>query len=300
MTTSEQSKGTGSDTISTTAKVMCALRALETERKENVDDLPLLFSDPLAAILAGDAIMERMHAKARDVPFYHKAIRTFHIRTRFHDDAITEPIQQMQRNNEDDEDQQQKGVKQVVLLGAGLDTRAYRLEELDESVTLWEVDTPEIVDYKSKFLQDQTPKCKRCTIATDLATSDWVQLLQEDGFDPEIPTVWILEGLVYYIPEASIKVLMDHISSLSSPGSVFAADMMNKAGTEDKTQGWNSMWKFGCDDPVAFLQDYGWTKNASAEIPCDAAKKYPGYDKEGTLADPKQGESQLWYVRASR
>jgi O-methyltransferase involved in polyketide biosynthesis len=104
-----------------------------------------------------------------------------------------------------------------------------------------------------------------------------------------------LEGLIYYLTPDSVDGLMSHISDLSPPGSVLAADIMNSQATDDDTQSWNKMWKFGCDDPLAFLEKYGWG-SSSVQIPQEAGKKYAGYEKEGVMADMSDRKEKLWFV----
>jgi methyltransferase (TIGR00027 family) len=280
----------GVDTISTTAKIMATVRVLETEREVGPDDPPRLFSDPLAAVLAGPEALERTRAKASNAA-YLKGIRTLTVRTKHHDDAITK----------------HRNVKQIVILGAGLDTRAYRLTELGPDDDLFEIDTADIIHYKNDILasnkEGMEPKCKRHTIATDLSHSSWAEDLgKHECFQKSLPTVWILEGLIYYLTPDSVDELMSHISNLSSPGSILAADIMNWQATGDDSQVWNTMWKFGCDDPVAFLEKYGWdsSSNAQVEEPTEAAKKYAGYEKDGVMSDMSDRKEKLWFVMTSR
>jgi O-methyltransferase involved in polyketide biosynthesis len=144
------------------------------------------------------------------------------------------------------------------------------------------------------------PRCRRHTIATDLSHSSWAdELAKHEGFNKSLPTVWILEVLIYYLTPDYVDGLVSRISDLSPPGSVLAADIMNSQATDDDTQSWNKMWKFGCDDPLAFLEKYEWG-SSSVQIPQEAAKKYAGYEKEGVMADMSDRKEKLWFVMASR
>jgi hypothetical protein len=76
---------------------------------------------------------------------------------------------------------------------------------------------------------------------------------------------------------------------------------MNWQSTADDSQGWNKMWKFGCDDAPAFLEKYGWdSSSAQVQMPSEAAKKYAGYEKDGVMADTSDRKEKLWFVMASR
>lgn len=274
------------DTISMTAKIMATVRMLETEREVGADDLPRLFFDPLASVLAGPEAMERAWAKSSD-PAYLKAIRTFAVRTRHQDDAITD----------------HRDVRQIVILGAGLDARAYRLTELGDGDVVFEIDTPDIIHYKNDILakKGMEPRCKRHTIATDLSHSSWAhELAKHEGFDKSLPSIWILEGLIYYLSPDAVDKLMSHICDLSPPGSIIAADIINWKLTADDSQNWNKMWKFGCDDPSAFLEKYGWdSSSAQVQMPAEAAKKYAGYEKDEVMPEMSDGK-KIWFVMASR
>ena len=80
-----------------------------------------------------------------------------------------------------------------------MDTRAYRIEEIDPQVTYYELDFEEVFQWKNNVLAEERPRCKRECIAGDLSIVDWTQLLLEKGFDPSLRTVFITEGLLMYL-----------------------------------------------------------------------------------------------------
>ena len=92
------------------------------------------------------------------------------------------------------------GVRQVVILAAGLDSRAYRLSWPD-GTTIFELDRPQVLDFKREVLAGQgaQPRAERREIAVDLR-EDWPQALRDNGFDPAKPSAWIAEGLLIYLP----------------------------------------------------------------------------------------------------
>ncbi len=87
------------------------------------------------------------------------------------------------------------GVRQVVILAAGLDSRAYRLAWPD-ATTIFELDRPQVLDFKREVLTEQgaKPNAERREIAIDLR-EDWPQALRDSGFEPAEPSAWIAEGL---------------------------------------------------------------------------------------------------------
>jgi methyltransferase (TIGR00027 family) len=142
------------------------------------------------------------------------------VRTRFFDDFFTAAGK--------------RGIRQAVILAAGLDTRAYRLPWADGSV-VFEIDQPAVIDFKTRVLAEAgaTPAADRATVGIDLR-DDWPKALREAGFDPSQPTAWIAEGLLIYLPPDAQDRLLDNITSLSAQGSTLATEHMDaKALTGD-------------------------------------------------------------------
>ncbi|MEE3752030.1 SAM-dependent methyltransferase [Mycobacterium intracellulare] len=117
------------------------------------------------------------------------------------------------------------GTSQAVILAAGLDSRAYRLE-WPAGHTVFEVDQPRVLDFKQRVLDRQgaVPSTRRVTVATDLR-DDWAGELISAGFDPGRPTAWALEGLLPYLPGAAQDALFEKLHELSAPGSHIAAEL---------------------------------------------------------------------------
>ncbi|MEX3647898.1 class I SAM-dependent methyltransferase [Mycolicibacterium porcinum] len=111
------------------------------------------------------------------------------------------------------------GVQQVVLLAAGLDSRAYRLPWADGTV-VHELDQPRVLEFKRDTIGelDETPKAERREVAVDLR-DDWPRALQDSGFDPSRPSAWIAEGLLIYLPATAQEQLFAGIDALAAPGS---------------------------------------------------------------------------------
>jgi methyltransferase (TIGR00027 family) len=128
------------------------------------------------------------------------------------------------------------GVRQVVILASGLDSRAYRLDWPADMV-VFEIDQPDVIAFKTQTLADQgaAPTCDRRTVAMDLR-NDWASALREAGFDPEAPTAWSAEGLLGYLPPEAQDRLLDTITDLSAPGSQIAIDTATPSNPEEREE----------------------------------------------------------------
>ncbi|MBF6209313.1 class I SAM-dependent methyltransferase [Streptomyces gardneri] len=118
------------------------------------------------------------------------------------------------------------GVRQAVILAAGLDARSFRLPWPPDTV-VFEVDQPKVLDFKRQVLTDNDAVAgvDRREIPTDLR-DDWPAALLAGGFDPAAPTAWIAEGLLPYLPGTAQDLLFERIHRLSAPGSRAACDMI--------------------------------------------------------------------------
>ena len=116
------------------------------------------------------------------------------------------------------------GVRQVVVLAAGLDSRAYRLAWPD-GTTIFELDRPQVLDFKREVLAGQgaQPRAERREIAVDLR-EDWPQALRDNGFDVAKPSAWIAEGLLIYLPATAQEQLFAGIDAMAAPGSHVAVE----------------------------------------------------------------------------
>ncbi|MET9486521.1 SAM-dependent methyltransferase [Nocardia sp. NPDC006630] len=119
------------------------------------------------------------------------------------------------------------GIRQVVILAAGLDARAYRLPWPDGTV-VYELDRPQVLEFKRETLTKagHKPRAQRHEVPVDLR-EDWPKALRESGFDPSLPSAWLVEGLLIYLPPAAQDQLFDAIDALSAPGSRIAIEQMD-------------------------------------------------------------------------
>jgi methyltransferase (TIGR00027 family) len=116
------------------------------------------------------------------------------------------------------------GIRQVVILAAGLDSRAYRLD-WPAGTTAYEIDQPKVLEYKTGTLESAgaVPKATRHAVAVDLR-DDWAAALSAAGFDRTQPTAWLAEGLLPYLPAEAQDRLFAMLTALSAPGSQVAVE----------------------------------------------------------------------------
>lgn len=116
------------------------------------------------------------------------------------------------------------GVRQIVLLAAGLDSRAYRLPWPDGTV-VYELDQPRVLQFKRDTIAGlgEVPSAERREVAIDLR-DNWPQALRDSGFDPASPSAWIAEGLLIYLPDTAQEQLFAGIDVLAASGSFVAVE----------------------------------------------------------------------------
>jgi methyltransferase (TIGR00027 family) len=117
------------------------------------------------------------------------------------------------------------GIGQVVILAAGLDSRAYRLDWPDGTV-VYEIDLPKVLEYKAETLAGHgaAPTVDRRPVAVDLR-HDWPQALRDAGFDTTRPTAWLAEGLLPFLPGQAQEDMFASIDTLSGSGSRIAVEV---------------------------------------------------------------------------
>jgi methyltransferase (TIGR00027 family) len=234
--------GTSTTPVGATARWTAAVRAGERERPD------ALIDDPWAALLAG---AEGMAWLAHRSP---ESVAPIVIRTRFFDDWLRSTVVD-------------GPVRQVVLLAAGLDTRAWRLP-WPAGTTVFEVDLAGVLDWKAEVMDGAwtAPACKRRTVRADLA-GDWPRRLADAGFDRSEPAAWLAEGVLFYLPDELVAQILDGVTAQAAPGSRLAFDIPNRAVlTSPYTRAWIEMqaaagapWIGTMDDPAAVLEGLGWT-----------------------------------------
>jgi len=118
------------------------------------------------------------------------------------------------------------GGAQLVVMGAGMDSRAFRLQEL-ASCKVFEVDFPHIFSIKNERLENAKPVClERKEIALDVSKGNWDSLLIDAGFDKAKLAFFLVEGLLMYLSEDDNLDVIRKISNISVKGSLMAGDWM--------------------------------------------------------------------------
>ncbi|WEH39142.1 SAM-dependent methyltransferase [Streptomyces sp. NBC_01218] len=266
--------------VSYTAQWMAAARAIESERED------ALYVDPLARDLAepkGFELIDR-YAGGGLLPF-------ITIRTRYLDDAIRDLLAD-------------GTIHQVVLIAAGMDTRAFRLEWPDD-IDVYEVDHGPLIEEKRRRLDalGAKPTVRRHEVSADL-TQEWLPTLTEAGFDPSKPTLWVAEALTFFLTEEQAAGLLRLLASASAPGSHLAFDILGRGLLRspfskpflDKLADDGTPWIFGTDEPEPFLEANGWDV---------ADLKEPGQPGAGEGRWPydvqprgRRHANRLWLIRA--
>ncbi|MBS2548991.1 class I SAM-dependent methyltransferase, partial [Catenulispora sp. NL8] len=200
------------DGIGVTALLVAAARAIETHRPDSLAQDPYAEHFVRAApASAGWPVHPQQVPDGDANPLWGRFARYFGLRTRVLDDFLHQSVH--------------AGARQVVLLGAGLDSRAYRLDWPPDCV-IFEIDREGVLAFKHKVLNRlaATPKATRIPIPIDLR-ADWVTALTTAGFDPTAPTAWLAEGLLFYLPSAAETQLIHALDRLAAPGSALAFEV---------------------------------------------------------------------------
>lgn len=117
------------------------------------------------------------------------------------------------------------GIEQLVILGAGYDTRAYRIEELKNTIEIYEVDHPSTQKFKKDIMEklfgnDDSVKY----VPIDFETQKIDEELPKYGYRPDLKTLFIMEGLSMYIPKSAVENTLSFIKTCSKKGSSIIID----------------------------------------------------------------------------
>ncbi|WP_343571779.1 class I SAM-dependent methyltransferase [Mycobacterium sp.] len=300
------------ESVGATALGVAAARAADTESSDPLIDDPFarVFLDrvghgvwdwfggpelPAAVVEAEPDMPQRMQA----------LVSYFATRTKFFDTAFM--------------DAANAGVRQAVILAAGLDARSWRLPWPDGS-TVYELDQDRVLDFKLETLRNHgaEPKATRVPVAVDLR-QDWPTALRQAGFDPSAPSVWSIEGLLMYLPATAQDLLFERIHELAAPGSRIAVEglgpefavpelrdvrrermdrvreLMAEAGSQIEVPKTDELWYFEERDDVAdWLRRHGWgvTATPSDELMASYGRPSP----EGL----EEASPTHWFISGQR
>jgi methyltransferase (TIGR00027 family) len=233
------------------ARMAAAARARESGRSDR------LFHDPLAAALAGSDGEPALAALLATLPGGDEVQSPLGVRTRFFDELIARALEL-------------PSLRQVVLLGAGMDARAFRLPWPD-GARLFELDHPSVLEAKAAALSaaGAQPRCERVAVGAALARP-WAAALQSAGFDAARPSLWLLEGLLVYLAPEEVHAMLTQVAALAASGSVLGVDLVAAATLAqpevapalDRFARDGTPWRFGTDEPERLLALYGWSARA--------------------------------------
>ena len=131
------------------------------------------------------------------------------------------------------------GTRQVVILGAGNDTRAYRFREELRGARIFELDFPGTQRKKKSFLPVGLPSDHVAFVATDFNSDSWEQDLLRAGYDRNCRTFFSWEGVCYFLPRQSAERVLQFVSENSAPGSelFFDYSLASFVNGDDSTYG---------------------------------------------------------------
>jgi len=213
--------------VGATATAVAAGRALATKDPRQLIEDP--FADPLVRAVGIDFFIKMIDGELDTTLFEdftperaQGMIDGMAVRAKFFDDYFMASAA--------------AGIRQAVILASGLDARAYRLP-WPAGTTVFEIDQPKVIDFKTGVLDGigAQPTAQRHTVGIDLR-EDWPTALRAAGFDPALPTAWVAEGLLVYLPSDAQDRLFDTITSLSAPGSTVATEYVPRIMDFDPEQ----------------------------------------------------------------
>lgn len=291
--------------VGATAVMVAAARAVETEQPD------ALIRDPYAKLLVTNAgagvlwealldpeVAAKVEALDAESAAHIRHIRGYQaVRTNFFDTYFADAVA--------------AGIRQVVILASGLDSRAYRLE-WPAGTTVYEIDQPQVLAYKSTTLAENgvRPSADRREVAIDLR-QDWPAALRAAGFDPSARTAWLAEGLLMYLPAEAQDRLFTQIGALSGAGSRVSAETA-PAHTDERRQQVRERLKKVADeigieqsvdigelmyrdddraDVTEWLDEHGWRAHSQAST--DEMRRLGRWVEGVPLADDKDAFSDF-------
>ncbi len=226
--------------VGSTAVMVAAARARETDSPD-----PLI-RDPYAGVLVAsagagmwqtflnDTLAQRIAtADPTAAAVFANMLSYQAVRTHFFDAFFADAVS--------------AGIRQVVILASGLDSRAYRLD-WPAGTVVYEIDQPKVLGYKAATLAEHgaVPTAERREVAVDLR-QDWPAALTAAGFDSARPTAWLAEGLLMYLPAGAQDRLFEQITELSAPGSRVSAEAVRHTAEEQRAR-MRERWEKMADD----------------------------------------------------
>ncbi|GHF85555.1 S-adenosyl-L-methionine-dependent methyltransferase [Kitasatospora xanthocidica] len=231
--------------VSRTALSVARVRAYESSRPDP------LFVDPYAAAFVEAAGLP-LPTSGSGGDLAKALVAHGILRTRFYDDRLLAA-----------------GADQVVLLAAGLDTRAYRLD-WPAGTRVFELDLGPVLAFKEQVLDGigARPRSGRTTLPADLLDPDWPARLVAAGFDPSRPSAWLAEGLLVYLSPEEAAGLLTAVAGLAAPGSRLLTEKGGDVAATPQDPALahiTDLWRGGLGpDTHGWLDRHGWTTGLTA------------------------------------
>nr|WP_239085237.1 SAM-dependent methyltransferase [Streptomyces halstedii] len=280
--------GYGPDGLPAALPAGVGLTALRTARHRGAENRrpDRLFEDRVAQALA-----EALGGPPEGRPVDGTRVQDFvALRTRFFDEELSAASTRC---------------RQVVLLGSGLDSRAFRLDWA-RGTEVYEVDRSDVLRFKHSIVAraGERPRCARVEVGADLR-GDWPGALRAAGFNPWRPTVWGAEELLPYLSRAENDRLLTGITAMSAAGSRLVVDHFD--GALGRSAGFTAVaeelravglgWRSTLDFPDGWLGPHGWTFGLTdpAELALRSGREASGLFGQGTGCD-----GRVWLISAAR
>jgi methyltransferase (TIGR00027 family) len=233
------------------------------------------FSDPVAVQFLPDKWRKRVEraraslasgARTSPYPFWQRPMGVFNqFRTVILDRALNSSLP----------------LEQLVILGAGLDSRAWRLDSLKDTI-VFEVDFPSTQVWKRERAASVPHKAKRVRfVAIDFERDQLAPLIRAAGFEQTKPTFWLWEGVVMYLGSEAVSANLGAIAALSAPGSRIALTYLRrKSGRVPRSlmlalMGEPVRSAFSPDEITDLAKSHGWRRIQDSNVQ-DWLKETPG------------------------
>jgi methyltransferase (TIGR00027 family) len=180
----------------------------------------------------------------------------FNARTRYFDDVLLQEAA--------------NGLDQLVVLGAGFDSRSVRFAAQLGAARVFEVDRPEVLKTRAERLRGAPQNAHAVAVPIDFERDDLAELLLSHGFLARgVRSLFMWEGVTYYLPESAVDTVLSRVAALTEAGSGIVFDYVTRAffkgdvrehGAKQLAHGWRSMGnvnRSGVADVHALLAPYG-------------------------------------------
>jgi methyltransferase (TIGR00027 family) len=245
---------------STTAAIMCLARAASYKDKRECYSGPDNIAYELVPNILKFIVRSRRLFKAFSRRYFAKGIYEYVIaRTKYFDKAFTDALEQQ--------------FDQIVIFGAGFDSRALRFNSLNKSTTVFELDAPKTQEDKLKGYQSKKISVPKSLvfIPIDFNKEKLKDKLKQSGFGTGKKTLFVLEGVTMYLSESAVESTLRFISDSSSVGSKVVFDHIyagvlrrenryyGEKGMVERVAKAGEKWTFALeeDEAKSFLSKFG-------------------------------------------